>query len=620
MRKFIFLLLTSVLFYACGNVAIADFSSYPKMKTIVDKLDEDYRIIGSESVYFTVAKKPQGWFVVKMDKKTYKPVAEELFWSVKTKTYVKMPKNFFHSMESTGDKVKVASEMRGRDYSFDHSIYFGYDNWEDDALKVLDGASNLNDTLLEALARAHAAKCMDATRPEKEIAGKRSMKLSDEKTNDFCDHGNKTIEAYKKLLEVNPEYETMVGKVQTKLSNEYVFLWSELKQGGREKEAEQFLVADLYDELMINFAKNMLTSAEKDAILFCNGDNDTYPLWYVQSQMGIRKDIAVMNTSLMNIPNWVFSDKHTYNFEMKIAEKTYLDTMSDVLYLDPNQVSVFGMETVRAGIDEKDPSFVTKFSGGSYFQLPFNNIRLSYIADDSLAPVAHLKASYVLKSDLAILDIISSNLGKRPIYFAMTAIYGTMTDALEISMIQEGVLVKIIQGENKGKLSGGRYYNTDLFYDNLCNKYTYGFENLKSIQSEPIAANYVYTFHALSVALLESGDTLRANKAAEACINKIPFKLFEEPTGAFLMGQDLCRSGDPAEGKKQYVIAIDKIKTAHLHAQNEYDLRHYESILMQIITDSEKYGFADLISPATKLKEKITAQIAKKTFDKIITR
>ncbi len=112
-----------------------------------------------------------------------------------------------------------------------------------------------------------------------------------------------------------------------------------------------------------DYAYNMLSTLPKDAILFTNGDNDTFPLWYLQYVEGYRADVRVANLSLLQT-NW-------YNVQLKTTEPKVPYTMSE-----------------------------------------------AQIAD--LQPYYNSQGKVVWVKDLAIADIVKANGWKRPLYVAVT--------------------------------------------------------------------------------------------------------------------------------------------------------------------------------------------------------
>ncbi len=297
-----------------------------------------------------------------------------------------------------------------------------------------------------------------------------------------------------------------------------------------------------------DFGRNYLSSLEPNAIIFTNGDNDTFPLWYNQEVEGYRTDCRVCNLSYLQT-DWYINQMKSEAYESQPLPISFrpdqyvADKLNFAHIIDMFKGEEKPMDQVMNWLYSDDPRYKRLEGYSTTDQVDYLPATKMYIDIDSAAVAEsgviaipdhsliskrmHIDLSdknYITKNEIALLSMIQ-NIAKegwkRPIYFA-TTVGSDMYLSLNRYFRLVGLAYQIVPLEGGGTSS----CDIDKTYDNLMNKFVWGNIQDPNIYLDENNRRMCRTqrmmFTTMIDELLSKGDTVRALEATRFCDQTIP--------------------------------------------------------------------------------------------------
>ncbi len=241
-----------------------------------------------------------------------------------------------------------------------------------------------------------------------------------------------------------------------------------------------------------DFGRNYLSSIAPNGIIFCNGDNDTFPLWYLQEVEGYRTDVRAVNLSYL-ATDWYISQMQRAAYEsaplpMQAGKDTYAyDDRQFCYFVQPDQTPTEALKSlafIYSPESKNNPYGINEIRYTNIY-MPVNAdqaIKAGVVREEQRANIQETinldlqrMGSGMTSSQLMSLDMIASSIAQgwnRPCYFAMTvpnSYYLGLDPYLQLTGL--AYQVTPIVSDTRGGYLG---VSTDVMYDNVVNKFLWG--------------------------------------------------------------------------------------------------------------------------------------------------
>ena len=310
-----------------------------------------------------------------------------------------------------------------------------------------------------------------------------------------------------------------------------------------------------------NNAKAYLDSCQENAIMFTIGDNDTFPLWYMQEVENYRTDIKLVNTSLFATDWYIDQQKRkTYDADpipSQLTHEQYRTGSLDVAYHIPNPILKDSVMDIRSFINwlgSNDPRTQIDLDedGIPENYYPTNKLRIQVDKEavlkngivslkDSANIVPYIDIEIdgmgIAKNRILMLDLLANNNWERPIYFTGGAHaeeeYIWLKDYLQL----DGLAYKLVPIKTSSKTENGRSrsvldlgrIDTEVMYKNI-QKWDWKNSNSDAIYVDVETRKNGISFRNNLVRLAEEfikeENYVKAEEVLDLSLDKMPIKRY----------------------------------------------------------------------------------------------